>query len=272
VNSDGTLDPHLVEAAINNETALVSVMWANNETGVLLPVPEIADICVAKGVMFHTDAVQMAGKLPLDLKTVPVNFLSLSMHKLHAPRGAGVLFVRKHTRFSPFIRGGNQENGKRAGTENVAAIVAAGKAAELAKQRLGEENTRVRALRDRLEDFILKNIAGTTINGHRQKRLPNTTNISFEGIDAAGLLVLMNQKNICASSGSACTTGKIEPSRILTAMGISPSQARASIRFSLGLYNKEDDIAAVESLLPRMVDKLRSANPLTAEIAALKPK
>jgi cysteine desulfurase len=266
VRSDGTLDPKEIAATITPDTALVSVMWANNETGVLLPVPEIAAICAERNVLFHTDAVQMAGKLPMDLKSVPANFLSLSMHKNHAPRGVGVLFVRRHTRFSPMIRGGGQERGRRAGTENVAAIVAAGKACELAKQRLDDENVRIRALRDRLENFILQNIARTSVNGHREKRLPNTINICFDGVDAGSLLVLLNQKRICVSGGSACHTGANEPSHVLTAMGRSRAQAHSSIRISLGFYNTEGDIETVERELPPIIEKLRSANPLAMEV------
>jgi cysteine desulfurase len=266
VQPDGTLDPQQIAAAIAPDTALVSVMWANNETGVILPVPEIAKICAEKNVLFHTDAVQMAGKVPMDLKSVPVNFLSLSMHKNHAPRGIGVLYVRRHTRFAPLIRGGSQERGRRAGTENVAAIVASGAACELAKQRLEDENVRIRGLRDRLENFILKDIPRTSVNGHRAQRLPNTTNICFDGVDAGSLLVLLNQKRICVSGGSACHTGANEPSHVLTAMGRTNAQAHSSIRISLGYYNTERDIEAMERELPPMIEKLRTANPLAMEV------
>jgi cysteine desulfurase len=266
VNPDGTLDPQEVATAITDDTALVSVMWANNETGVILPAPEIANICAEKNVLFHTDAVQMAGKVPMDLKGVPLNFLSLSLHKNYAPRGVGVLLVRRHTRFSPLIRGGSQERGRRAGTENVAAIVAAGAACELARKRLDDEQGRIRALRDRLENFILKHIPRTSVNGHREQRLPNTTNICFDGVDAASLVVLLNQKRICVSGGSACHTGAIEPSHVLTAMGKTRAQAHSSIRISLGFYNTERDIETMERELPAIIEKLRSANPLAMEV------
>src|SRR5205823_6079182 len=218
VESDGSLDLHRLEKSIRPDTAIVSVMSANNETGVIFPVEEIAAICHSKGVLCHTDAVQTAGKLKIDVQSLGVDFLSLSAHKLHAPKGIGLLFVKRRTPYQPYVIGGQQERGRRGGTENVPYIVGFGRAAELAVQGIHDENTRVRRLRDRLEDFILKQIADTHRNGARHVRLPNTSNVAFAGVEAEAILLLLNQLDICASSGSACTTGSIEPSHVLTAM------------------------------------------------------
>jgi cysteine desulfurase len=258
VNAEGALDLAQLEQAIRPDTAIVSVMWANNETGVLFPVEAVAEICRRKGALFHTDAVQAAGKLSMDVKQLGVDFLSLSAHKLHAPKGIGLLYVKRHTKFLPYIIGGGQERGRRGGTENVASIVAFGRAAELAAARLEEENTRVRALRDKLESGILSTIVGCTRNGPQEPRLPNTSNIAFEGVEAEGILLLLDQVGVCASSGSACTTGSLDPSHVLLAMGCDAACARGSLRFSLGFYNTEAEVDYVLKCLPPIIEKLRT--------------
>ncbi len=239
VESDGSLDLHLLEQSIRPDTAIVSAMWANNETGVVFPIEEIAAICQSKGVSFHTDAVQVAGKLKIDVHALGVDYLSLSAHKLHAPKGIGILYVKRNSRYQPYLIGGSQETGRRGGTENVPYIVAFGRAAELALANLADENTRVRAMRDRLESGILSRVGGTSRNGAKEPRLPNTSNIAFDGVEAESLLLELDKRGICASSGSACTTGSLEPSHVLTAMGVSRDRARGSIRLSLGIYNTE---------------------------------
>lgn len=261
VESDGGLDLHLLEKSIRPDTAIVSVMWANNETGVIFPIEEIAAICRSKGVLCHTDAVQTPGKLKIDVKALGVDFLSLSAHKLHAPKGIGLLYVKRRTKFLPYIIGGSQERGRRGGTENVANIIAFGRAAELALSALDDENTRVRALRDRLESTILSSIPGTVRNGAKEPRLPNTSNIAFDSIEAEGILMLLDQVGICASSGSACTTGSLDPSHVLTAMGLSVARARSSIRFSLGIYNTDEDVDYVLKHLPPIIARLRAVPP-----------
>lgn len=262
VSTEGALDLHQLESSIRPDTALVSVMWANNETGVLFPVQEISAICRSKGVLCHTDAVQAAGKINIDVKELGVEFLSLSGHKLHAPKGIGLLYVKRHTRYHPYIIGGGQERGRRGGTENVAGVVALGRAAELALANLADENTRVRALRDRLEAGLLDAIPGTNRNGPAEPRLPNTTNLSFRGVEAEGILMLLDQAGICASSGSACTTGSLDPSHVLTAMGCSATRARASVRLSLGIYNTAAELDYLLKCLPPIIEKLRANAPV----------
>jgi cysteine desulfurase len=262
VESDGGLDLHVLEKSIRLDTAIVSVMLANNETGVIFPIEEIAAICRSKGALFHTDAVQTPGKLKIDVQDTGVDFLSLSAHKLHAPKGVGLLYVKKRTRYHPYVIGGGQERGRRGGTENVPNIVAFGRAAELAMASLNDENTRVRALRDKLENGILRCIPGAVRNGAKEPRLPNTTNIAFEGIEAEGILLLLDQVGICASSGSACTTGSLDPSHVLLAMGCSVARARGSIRLSLGIYNTEPEVDYVLKHLPGIIAKLRANAPL----------
>lgn len=264
VESDGTLDLHLLEQSIRPDTAMVSVMWANNETGVLFPVEEIAAICQSKDVLFHTDAVQAAGKLKIDAHSTGIDMLSLSAHKLHAPKGIGMLYVKRNTRFQAYLIGGQQEHGRRGGTENVAYIIGFGRAAELALERQNEENTRIRALRDRLENGILKGIPNTSRNGAKEPRLPNTSNLAFDSLEAEALLMSLDHKGICASSGSACTTGSPEPSHVLTAMGVSRERARGSIRFSLGIYNTAEEVDYTLTELPRIVETLRSMSPVSA--------
>jgi cysteine desulfurase len=257
VDSAGALDLRLLEKAIRPDTAIVSAMWANNETGVIFPVEEIAAICRRKGVLCHTDAVQMPGKVKIDVKILDVDFLSLSAHKFHAPKGIGVLYVKRRVKYQPYVMGGGQERGRRGGTENVAGIVAFGRAAELVMASLRDEKTRVRALRDRLENGILRQIPGASRNGAKEPRLPNTTNIAFAGVEAEGILLLLDQAGICASSGSACTTGSLDPSHVLTAMGCSAARARGSIRFSLGIYNTESEVAYLLKQLPGIIARLR---------------
>ena len=263
VESDGLLDIHLLDKSIRPDTAIVSVMWANNETGVLFPLEEISAICRSKGVPFHTDGVQVPGKVKMDVKDLDVDFLSLSAHKLHAPKGIGALYIKHHTRFAPYVIGGGQERGRRGGTENVANIVAFGCAAELAAANLADEQTRVRALRDRMEATLLKTVPKTTRNGDRDARLPNTSNLSFDGVEAGDVLKALDHVGICASSGSACTTGSLEPSHVLTAMGLSAARAQGSVRLSLGVYNTAEEVDYVIEQLPPIIAKLRmqSAKP-----------
>ena len=259
VDSQGQIDLKELERAIRPDTAIVSTMWANNETGVLLPIHEIAEIVRAKGAFFHTDAVQAVGKVPVNLAGSKINFLSVSGHKLHCPKGVGALYINRRTRFTPFLYGGSQENGRRAGTENVASIVALGKAAELAAAAMAEENTKVRALRDRFEETILQQIPGTQINGDPVNRLPNTSNLSFDGVDSEGVLLLLDRAGICCSAGSACTAGSIHPSHVLRAMGFSTERARGSLRFSFSRFNTEADVDKALAHLPQVVEKLRTA-------------
>jgi cysteine desulfurase len=233
-------------------------MWANNETGVLFPIGEIAAICRAKRVLFHTDAVQAPGKLKIDVANLGADFLSLSAHKLHGPKGIGLLYVKHGVKYHSYVIGGGKEHGRRGGTENVAGIVGFGQAAELAMAHFTDQDTRVRALRDKLENGILKNIPGVVRNGARDQRLPNTSNLSFEGIEAEGILLLLDEQGICASSGSACTSGSLDPSHVLLAMGCSPARARGSVRFSLGIYNTETEVDFLLKHLPPIISKLRS--------------
>jgi cysteine desulfurase len=265
VNSEGLLDLAEVEAALTPDTAIATVMHANNETGVIFPIERIAEMCHERGLLFHTDAVQSVGKLPLDLKRTAVDMLSLSGHKLHAPKGVGVLYVRKGTRFMPCMIGGHQEHGRRAGTENVASIVALGKAAELAKAAMADENTRVLAMRDRLEKELLTRVPDSRRNGHPKQRLPNTSNISYEFVEGEAILLLLDQAGICASSGSACTSGSLEPSHVLRAMGVPFTFAHGSIRMSLSRYNTDGDVEAVIATLPGIIQRLRSISPFTRE-------
>jgi cysteine desulfurase len=261
VDLDGGIDLCDLQDAIRPDTAIVSLMWANNETGVLFPIEELAAICRSRGVLFHTDAVQAAGKLPIEVQKFGIDFLSLSAHKLCAPKGIGLLYTRPGVPFEPHIIGGGQERGQRGGTENVPNIVAFGKAAELALEHLDDENSRVRALRDRLERGILQTVPDSVRNGGGEPRLPNTTNIGFDGVEAEAILLLLDREGICASSGSACTTGSIEPSHVLQAMGVPLSRSKGSLRFSLGRDNTETDVDLVLEKLPAIVTRLRDASP-----------
>lgn len=261
VDRQGRLDLEPLYKALSHDTAIVSIMWANNETGVIFPVDEIARVVRERGVVFHTDAVQAVGKVPIDTKHFPVDMLSLSGHKLHAPKGVGALYVRKGTKFSPFLIGGHQEKGRRGGTENVASIIGLGKACELALEHLEEENERVRYLRDKLEDGILERISNAMVNGDREHRLPNTTSISFEYVEGEAILLMMNEFNICASSGSACTSGSLEPSHVLRAMGVPFTAAHGSIRFSLSINNTEEEVDFIIDKLPPIIERLRELSP-----------
>jgi len=257
VNSDGQLDLGELEHAITDETALVSIMWANNETGVTFPTDQIADIVRAKGVVFHTDAVQTIGKIPFALRDMKVNLLSLSGHKLHAPKGVGVLYVNRHTKFVPFMTGGGQEGGRRAGTQNTASIIALGKACEIAAQQIDREATAVKKMRDDFENGILARVEGVQINGDRVNRLPNTTSLAFSGVESEAMLMLLDQRGICCSAGSACTTGQHEPSHVLRAMGYDDTRARGSLRFSFGRFNTAADVARALEIIPEITEKVR---------------
>ncbi|HKJ65172.1 MAG TPA: cysteine desulfurase NifS [Desulfopila sp.] len=261
VDADGMIDMDEYAKALTEDTAIVSVMWANNETGVIFPVEEMARMAKERGVLFHTDAVQAVGKIPINLKESAIDFLSLSGHKLHAPKGVGVLYIRRGTPFVPFLAGGHQEKGRRGGTENVASIVGLGRACELAAEKLEEENTRVKALRDKLEHGLLTNVPRSMLNGHATERLPNTANISFEYVEGESILLHMNRHNICASSGSACTSGSLEPSHVLRAMGVPFTAAHGSIRFSLSVYNTEEEVDFVVDKIPEIIESLREMSP-----------
>ncbi len=261
VDRQGRLDVDQLGFRVDDNTAIVSVMWANNETGTIFPVEEIAEIVKARGVVFHTDAVQSVGKIPMNLKDSAIDLLSLSGHKLHAPKGVGVLFVRKGTRIGTFMHGGHQESGRRGGTENVPGIVALGKACEIAQRYMEEEKIRVKVLRDRLESKILATCPDCMINGDTEHRLPNTLNISFEFIEGESILMMLDRFGICASSGSACTSGSLEPSHVLRAMGVPFTAAHGSIRFSLSRYNTEKEVDFVAEQLPPIVSRLRQLSP-----------
>jgi cysteine desulfurase len=260
VDRQGNLDLGQVQEAIREDTAIVSVMWANNETGVVFPVEEIAKLAKAKGALFHTDAVQAVGKVPINLRQTAIDLLALSGHKLHTPKGTGVLYVRKGTPFVPYVMGGHQEHGRRAGTENVPYIIGIGRAAQLAAERMADENTRVKALRDRLEQGLLK-VESTMINGDPARRLPNTTSVSFEYVEGESILLMLSDLGVCASPGSACTSGSLEPSHVLRAMGVPFTAAHGSIRFSLSYYNTDEDIDHVLKHMPAIIARLRDISP-----------
>ena len=261
VDRDGRLNVDHLQDAISDETAIISVMWANNETGVIFPVEEIARLAKSRGVVFHTDAVQAVGKVPIDLSKSAIDMLSLSGHKLHAPKGIGALYVRKGTKFHPFVIGGHQENGRRGGTENVPYIIGLGKAAQLAQTHIEEENSRVRSMRDRLEKGLLSTIPNSMVNGDVNNRLPNTLNISFEYVEGESILMHLSNLGICASSGSACTSGSLEPSHVLRAMGVPFTAAHGSIRYSLSVYNRDDDVDHILEHMPGIIARLRELSP-----------
>jgi cysteine desulfurase len=267
VNRDGNVDLAELEAAIRPETAIVSLMWANNETGVLFPVQKIAEICREKGVLFHTDAVQAAGKIPLRLRDTAINFLSLSAHKFHGPKGVGALYVNRRTRFLPLIVGGGQENGRRGGTENVPSIVGLGKAAERAAECLPEEKTQVRAMRDRFENAILETVPGASVNGADAARLPNTSSFLFAGIESPAALLILDRHHLCCSAGSACRTGSQEASHVLRAMNSTGDSARRSLRFSLGRFNTDAQIDRAIEIVPKVIEKLRQLSAPARETA-----
>ena len=261
VDKSGILDLENLDKAISPDTAIVSLMWGNNETGVLFPVEEASRLVHDKGVLFHTDAVQAAGKIPINMKENMIDMLSISGHKLHAPKGIGVLYVRRGTKFAPFLIGGHQEKERRGGTENSAGIIGLGKACELAAENLKRENESVRRLRDKLERELLERIPQSRVNGDPQNRLPNTTNISFEYIEGEAILLLMTELGICASSGSACTSGSLQPSHVLRAMGVPFTMAHGSVRFSLSVYNTEEEIDFVIEKMPAIIARLREMSP-----------
>ena len=261
VDKEGRLDLNELKSAIDDNTAIVSVMYANNETGVVFPVEEVGAIAKEKGAMFHTDAVQAVGKIPLNMAASSIDMLALSGHKLHAPKGVGVLYLRRGVPFRPFMVGGHQEKGRRAGTESTSSIIALGKACELAAKYMDDENTRVRAMRDRLERELMSLIPNAIVNGGAADRLPNTVSIAFEFVEGEAILLLLSEKGICASSGSACTSGSLEPSHVLRAMGVPFTCAHGSIRFSLSHFNTDEDINAVIRELPPIVKRLRDMSP-----------
>ena len=265
VNGNGALDMAAAEELIDEETAIVSVMWANNETGNIYPVEKLAALAHKKGALFHTDAVQAVGKVAIDLKNSEIDFLSLSGHKLHAPKGIGALYVRRGVRFRPYLIGGHQESGRRAGTENLPSIVGLGMAAKLAAENLATEQNYVASLRDKLEKTILSTIPGTRVNGDVTSRLPNTSNISFECIEGESILMLLDMYGISASSGSACTTGSLEPSHVLRAMGVPYMAAHGAIRFSFSRYNTMEEVDFVLEKLPPVIARLREISPYWQE-------
>ena len=265
VDAAGRLDLQRLEGAIREDTAIVSLLWANNETGVLFPVNEIAAIAQKKKTLLHIDAVQAFGKLPLSLEGSGIHFVSLSGHKLYAPKGVGGLYVSRRVKFTPLLRG-SQENARRGGTQNVASIVAFGRAAELAHAHLGDPA--LASLRDSLESHLIKTVPGSSVNGDPVHRLPNTTNISFDGIESEGALILLDEQGICCSAGSACTSGSVNPSHVLKAMGLSNDKARASLRFSLGRFTTAVDVEKVCVAIPRVIAKLRDLSPVGAPVMA----
>jgi cysteine desulfurase len=262
VDGQGCLDLDYLYDNLSEDTAVVSVMWANNETGVIFPIEEISREVKSRGIVFHTDAVQAVSKFPIAIDKTGVDMLSMSGHKFHAPKGIGALYIRKGTKFSPFMIGGHQENGRRGGTENVAAIVAMGKAAELAKTHLDQDGYRhVGQLRDKLESSLLAKVSHSMVNGELEHRLLNTTSIAFEYVEGEAILLMMNEHGVCASSGSACTSGSLEPSHVLRAMGVPFTAAHGSIRFSLSRYTVAEEIDVVIDKLPPIIERLRELSP-----------
>jgi len=265
VDGAGQLDMEEYQRAIDDDTAIVSFMWANNETGVIFPVEQAAAIAKTRGALFHTDAVQAVGKIPINMVVSQIDMLSLSGHKLHAPKGIGALYLRRGTPFRPLLVGGHQEQSRRAGTENAAAIIALGKACQLAGEHMQDENTTVKAKRDRLQDALMAAIPNARINGDGAERLPNTTSIAFEFVEGEAILLLLSELGICASSGSACTSGSLEPSHVLRAMGVPFTCAHGSIRFSLSRYTTDDEIDSVIKELPPIIARLRQMSPFGRE-------
>ncbi|MDP6559546.1 MAG: cysteine desulfurase NifS [Candidatus Binatia bacterium] len=262
VDEKGTLDLDKLRDSLCDDTALVSVMAANNETGVIFPIEDIGKIVKARGIPFHVDAVQTAGKIPLNLKDSSVDLLTISGHKFHGPKGVGALYIRRGITFRPFIVGGHQERNRRSGTENVTGIIGMGKAAELALANLGKESKKVKALRDRLERLLLASCPGVRVNAHREKRLPNTSNMSFEFLEGEAILVLLDEYRICASTGSACTAGSVEPSHVLRAMQVGPNWIQGTVRFSLSHYNTEREVDFVAEKMPGILQRLRGLSSL----------
>lgn len=265
VDGAGRLNMDEYKQAIDGDTAVVSLMWANNETGVIFPVEEAAAIAHTRGALFHTDAVQAVGKVPINLAESEIDMLSLSGHKLHAPKGVGALYVRRGTPYRPLLVGGHQEKSRRAGTENAAAIIAMGKACQLAAENMAVENSTVKAMRDRLENSLMEIIPNAQVNGGGAERLPNTTSIAFEFVEGEAILLLLSELGICASSGSACTSGSLEPSHVLRAMGVPFTCAHGSIRFSLSRYTTDSEVDRVIQELPPIVKRLREMSPFGRE-------
>jgi cysteine desulfurase len=264
VDRQGRLDLKSIVTALDEDTALVSIMYANNETGVVFPIAEIGEILKERKILFHTDAVQVVGKIPIDVQKLPVDMLSLSGHKLHAPKGIGALYLRKGTRYYPYLIGGHQEHGRRAGTENLASIMGLGRACTLAAHTLGEE-AQVRKLRDKLEAELIKICPDASVNGDVENRIPNTTNISFEYVEGEAILLRLDEYGICASSGSACSSGSLEPSHVLRVMGIPFTAIHGSVRFSLSRYNTEAEIDKVIEVMPGVINSLRKISPFNKE-------
>ena len=261
VDNEGLINLNELKSSIDEDTVIISIMYANNETGVIFPIEEVAEIARKRNVILHTDAVQAVGKIPFKLTQLPVDLLSLSGHKLHGPKGVGALYVRKGTRFSPFLIGGHQEYGRRGGTENVASIVGLGAACKLVNENIKEERTKIKALRDKLENTILQQVPNVKINGDNKNRLPNTSNIGFEFIEGEAILLKLDEKNIAASSGSACTSGSLTPSHVLKTMGIPFTFIQGSVRFSLSRYNTEADIDYITKHIPIIIEQLRKISP-----------
>ena len=266
VDQTGIVSPDRLRAVIDRDTALVSVMHANNEIGTIQPIAALAAIAHEHGALMHTDAVQTAGKIPVDVRALGVDLLALSAHKFNGPKGAGALWIKRGTRMQPTVTGGKHERNRRAGTENVAAIAGLGVAAALAAGKMAADAGRVSALRDRLEAGILREVPGTQVNGARDSRVPNTTNISFERVEAESLLIALDLEGIAVSTGSACSSGTLEPSHVLKAMGLSPHRTQNSLRFSLGMFSTQEEVDRVIEVLPRLVEKLRglTRRPVTA--------
>ena len=262
VDQDGGLDLAELSEEISDDTALVSVMWANNETGVIFPIDKVGAITRNKGVPFHVDAVQAAGKIPIDVNALPIDLLTISGHKFHAPKGVGALYVRRGVTFPPFLIGGHQERNRRAGTENVAATIGMGIAAEIALSRLPADRARVMKLRDRLEMLLLASCPESRVNGPKQERLPNTSNISFRYLEGESMLVLLDQQGICASTGSACTAGSAEPSHVLRAMNVPADWLQGAVRFSLSRFNSEAEVDYVNEKMPAIVQRLQELSGL----------
>lgn len=261
VDTRGRLDTDLLYKSMSKDTALITLMWANNETGVIFPIKEVAKKANERGILFHTDAVQAVAKIPIDVKDSGVDMLSLSGHKIHAPKGVAALYVKKGLKFTSFMTGGHQEKGRRGGTENTASIIGLGKACELAKNHLVEMDTRVRKMRDYLEQQLLEKIPSSSINGEIKNRLPNTLSIGFDAVEGESILLLMDQAGICASSGSACTSGSLDPSHVLMAMKVPFESAHGTIRFSLSIYNTMEEMDHIGTVLPQVIKRLRDMSP-----------